>query len=81
MSETRVRTLLDAVERLAQDADPDVIARIARVESEIRGRQRELERPERGGALPAVEDDRLMEETENLLHLAQELPADFARVA
>ncbi|MGW1743471.1 DUF3375 domain-containing protein [Nocardia sp. NPDC001965] len=81
VSESRVRTLLEAVERLAQDADPDVMARIARLESEIRERQQELRRLERGGALEAVGDDRLVEEAENVLHLARELPADFARVA
>ncbi|WP_280462381.1 DUF3375 domain-containing protein [Nocardia carnea] len=81
VSESRVRTLLDAVERLAQDADPDVMARIARLELEIRQRQQELRRLERGGAVETVENDRLVEEAENVLHLARELPADFARVA
>src|SRR5689334_3677019 len=42
VSESRVRTLLEAIERLAQDADPDVMARIARLEVEIRQRQQEL---------------------------------------
>lgn len=81
VSESRVRTLLEAVERLAQDADPDVMARIARLELEIRQRQQELRRLERGGAVETVDDDRLVEEAENVLHLARELPADFARVA
>jgi hypothetical protein len=81
VSESRVRTLLDAVERLAQDADPDVMARIARLAEEIRQRKRELGRLERGGALEAVDDERLLEEAENVLHLARELPANFARVA
>ncbi|WP_280437022.1 DUF3375 domain-containing protein [Nocardia carnea] len=81
VSESRVRTLLEAVERLAQDADPDVMSRIARLELEIRERQQELHRLERGGAVATVDDDRLVEEAENVLHLARELPADFARVA
>lgn len=81
VSESRVRTLLDAVERLAQDADPDVMARIARLQSEIQERQQELLRLENGGTLEAVDDERLVEEAENVLHLARELPADFARVA
>lgn len=81
VSESRVRTLLEAVERLAQDTDPDVMARIARLEMEIQERQEELRRLEHGGAVVAVDDERLIEEAENVLHLARELPADFARVA
>ncbi len=81
VSESRVRTLLEAVERLAQDADPDVMARIARLEVEIRQREQELERLERGGVLDAVDDEQLLEQAENVLHLVRELPADFARVA
>jgi hypothetical protein len=81
VSESRVRTLLDAIERLAQDADPDVMARIARLEVEIMQRQLELTRLERGGTLDAADDEQLLEAAENVLHLARELPADFARVA
>ncbi|MEU5989248.1 DUF3375 domain-containing protein [Spirillospora sp. NPDC047418] len=81
VSESRVRTLLEAVERLAQDADPDVMARMARLQTEIEQRRRELHRLERGGAVDTVGDDQLLEAAENVLHLARELPADFARVA
>lgn len=81
VSESRVRTLLEAIERLALDADPDVTARIARLREEIQQRQNELARLEQGGAVETVEDEQLIEATENVLHLARELPADFARVA
>jgi hypothetical protein len=81
VSESRVRTLLEAIERLAQDADPDVMARITRLHEEIQLRQKELNRLEQGGAVDAVEDEQLLEEAENVLHLARELPADFTRVA
>lgn len=81
VSESRVRTLLEAIERLAQDADPDVMARIARLHEEIQRRQKELTRLEQGGAVETVEDEQLLEAAENVLHLARELPADFARVA
>ncbi|GIG30178.1 hypothetical protein Cma02nite_27780 [Cellulomonas marina] len=80
VSQSRVRTLLDAVEGLAQDADPDVMTRIARIDAEIRERQEEVRRLERTGVVEPVPDDRLLEEAENVLHLARELPADFARV-
>ncbi|TDC69617.1 DUF3375 domain-containing protein [Actinomadura sp. GC306] len=81
VSESRVRTLLEAVERLAQDADPDVMARMARLQTEIDQRRRELARLEKGGEVETVGDDQLLEAAENVLHLARELPADFARVA
>ncbi|WP_239332006.1 DUF3375 domain-containing protein [Frankia sp. CiP3] len=81
VSESRVRTLLEAIERLAQDADPDVMARITRLQEEIQQRQEELVRLEEDGAVETVEDEQLLEAAENVLHLARELPADFARVA
>ncbi|MEO3813408.1 DUF3375 domain-containing protein [Sphaerisporangium sp. B11E5] len=81
VSESRVRTLLEAIERLAQDADPDVMARISRLHEEIQHRQKELTRLEQGGVVETVEDEQLLEAAENVLHLARELPADFARVA
>ncbi|WP_258726887.1 DUF3375 domain-containing protein [Cellulomonas sp. NS3] len=81
VSQSRVRTLLDAVERLAQDADPDVLVRLARLDSEIRRLRAEVARIERTGAVDEVDDEQLLEEAENVLHLVRELPADFARVA
>ncbi len=81
VSESRVRTLLEAIERLAQDADPDVTARMARLHEEIQQREDELSRLEQGGTVESVDDEQLLEAAENVLHLARELPADFARVA
>ncbi|MEU4387547.1 DUF3375 domain-containing protein [Promicromonospora sp. NPDC023805] len=81
VSESRVRTLLDAVERLAQDADPDVAVRMARLQAQIDRLQAELLRLDRGGEVDQVADEELLEEAENVLHLVRELPADFARVA
>jgi hypothetical protein len=74
VSESRVRTLLEAIERLAQEADPDVMARIARLHQEIQQRQKELTRLEQGGGVDTVEDELLLEAAENVLHLARELP-------
>lgn len=80
VSESRVRTLLEAVERLAQDADPDVLTRVARLTEEIAQRRAEIARLDRTGVVDAVDDDTLLEQAENILHLTRELPADFARV-
>ncbi|WP_019137322.1 DUF3375 domain-containing protein [Cellulomonas massiliensis] len=81
VSQSRVRTLLDAVERLAQDADPDVLVRMARLDSEIARLREELERVQRTGVVEPVDDEEVLEQAENVLHLVRELPADFARVA
>lgn len=81
VSQSRVRTLLEAVERLALDADPDVLVRLARIEGEIARLRAEAQRIEHTGTVDAVDDEQLMEEAENVLHLVRELPADFARVA
>lgn len=81
VSQSRVRTLLDALERLAQDADPDVLVRMARLDAEITRLREEVERIQRTGTVDEVDDEQLLEEAENVLHLVRELPADFARVA
>jgi hypothetical protein len=81
VSQSRVRTLLDAVERLAEDADPDVLVRMARLDAEIARLTAELDRVQRTGAVEPVDEETLLEEAENVLHLVRELPADFARVA
>ncbi|MCR6689863.1 DUF3375 domain-containing protein [Cellulomonas sp.] len=81
VSQSRVRTLLDAVGRLAHDADPDVLVRMARLDAEIRRLQDELARLQRTGTVEPVDDEELLEQAENVVHLVRELPADFARVA
>ncbi|MCL2594910.1 MAG: DUF3375 domain-containing protein [Promicromonosporaceae bacterium] len=81
VSRSRVRTLLDAVERLSQDADPDVATRTARLQREIDERRKELKRLDKEGAVPEVSEEQLLEEAENVLALMRELPADFTRVA
>ena len=81
VSQSRVRTLLDAVEHLAQDADPDVMVRIARLDAQIGRLQAELDEVQRTGTVEETDDDELLEEAENVVHLVRELPADFARVA
>lgn len=81
VSQSRVRTLLDAVGRLAEDADPDVLMRMARLDAEIARLKAELDQVQRTGTVEPVGDEQLLEEAENVLHLVRELPADFARVA
>lgn len=80
VSRSRVRTLLDAVERLARDAETDPEQRIAMLLAEREALDAEIARLRNDEAEP-IDDEQLFEEAENVLHLARELPADFSRVA
>ncbi|MFD5224606.1 DUF3375 domain-containing protein [Microbacterium sp. NPDC058342] len=80
VSNSRVRTLLEAVERLSDDAEADPVKRIARLTAERDALDAEILQIQANGAAP-IDDEELYEEAENVLHLARELPADFTRVA
>ncbi|MEJ1088219.1 DUF3375 domain-containing protein [Microbacterium sp. Mu-80] len=80
VSNSRVRTLLEAVERLADSAEADPIKRIVRLTAERDALDAEILRIQAEGTAP-IDDEELYEEAENVLHLARELPADFTRVA
>lgn len=80
VSKSRVRTLLEAVEDLSADAQTDPEARLARLRAERSMIEQEIMRLESGNVEP-VDDEQLIEEAENIVHLAREIPADFARVA
>lgn len=81
VSSSRVRTLLDAVERLAAESETDAAAQLARLQAEREALDSQINRLLAGGEPEPVDDEQLIEEAENVLHLARELPADFARVA
>ncbi|MGC5166679.1 DUF3375 domain-containing protein [Luteimicrobium sp. DT211] len=88
VSESRIRTLLLALEGLARDARPDRASQqralreqIARSRDEIAAAEAELRRLEEGGAVVETPADRLAEQFDNVAALVRELPADFARVA
>ncbi|REJ04521.1 DUF3375 domain-containing protein [Microbacterium bovistercoris] len=80
VSNSRVRTLLEAVERLAGNADGDPARRLRRLKAERDALDAQIAALESGAADP-VPDDELLEEAENVLHLSRGLPADFTRVA
>jgi len=80
VSHSRVRTLLDAVDRLAGNADGDPARRLARLIEERDALDEQIAALQSGAADP-VADDELLEEAENVLHLSRGLPADFTRVA
>lgn len=80
VSNSRVRTLLDAVERLSGNAAEGNELRLTRLRDERLAIDAEIARLEAGESDP-FDDDELLEEAENVLHLARELPADFTSVA
>jgi len=81
VSKSRVRTLLEAVDRLAADAEADPERRMARLLAERDALDAEIARLSADGRADPPDDEQLLEEAENVLHLARELPADFSRVA
>lgn len=81
VTQSRVRTLLESVERLSADADDNPAVRLARLRAERDELEAEIARLEGGGNVEPTGEEQLLEEAENVLHLARELPADFARVA
>lgn len=80
VSNSRVRTLLEAVERLADDAETNPVARLARLTAERNALDAQIEQLI-NGELEPPDDEQLLEEAENVVHLARELPADLSRVA
>ena len=88
VSESRIRTLLVALEGLARDARPDrdsqqraLREQIARSRDELAAAEAELARLEDGGPVVETPTERLVEQFDNVAALVRELPADFARVA
>jgi hypothetical protein len=81
VSNSRVRTLLEAVEHLADSAEADPARRLDRLRQERDLLDAAIARIDETGAADPLDDDELLEEAENVLHLARELPADFTRVA
>ncbi|MCZ2261873.1 DUF3375 family protein [Isoptericola sp. QY 916] len=88
VSESRIRTLLVALDGLARDARPDresqqraLREQVARARDEIAEAEAELARLDAGGAVVQAPTDRLVEQFDNVAALVRELPADFARVA
>ena len=75
-----MRTLLDAVERLARDAETDPARRRDALLAERAALDAEIAALD-DGVMEPLDDEHLLEEAENVIHLARELPADFSRVA
>ena len=83
VSRSRVRTLLESIEQLVHDSEADAEEQLARLRAERDRIDAEISRIAALGPeeYEPLDDDQLLEEAENVLHLARELPADFSRVA
>ena len=80
-SQSRIRTILEAARRCANDANPDRGERIRRLDEQIQRLSAERERIVGGGEIEVASDDRILEEYLNLRDLIAQLPADFLRVS
>lgn len=80
-SQSRIRTILEAARRCANDANPDRGERVRRLDDQIRLLTAERDRIADGGEIDVVSDDRILEEYLNLRDLISQLPADFLRVS
>ncbi len=81
VSSTRMRTLIDTLDRFAHEAQPDRDQRIARIDHDIAQLSRERDELAAGAPMPTMSVQRMVENLDNVRHLVRELPADFARVA
>lgn len=81
VTESRLVALASSLRQLAIDTDPDAGRRLRALEAERRRIDREIERVRRGDATARVLDPaRAEERVTDILHQAQGMPADFARV-
>jgi hypothetical protein len=80
-SQSRIKTILEAARRCANDANPDRGERIRRLDEQIQRLKAERERIAGGGEIAVASDDRILEEYLNLRDLIAQLPADFLRVS
>ncbi|MDO5083350.1 MAG: DUF3375 domain-containing protein [Arachnia propionica] len=80
ISESRLTTIVEAVNRTALDANPDREARIAALEDEIARLSAEHARLAAGGELRTATDDEVLSGYLNVRNLLSQLPGDFRRL-
>ena len=79
VTESRLSTLSTQLSALARDSDPDTESRLARLRAERDALDRRIAAVE-SGDFPVLAGARALERTREILALASEVPADFARV-
>ncbi len=81
LSESTIATVLHAARQCAMDANPDVQARLARLDEQMAALQAERDRVAGGGEIDVASDSRMLERLANLNRLLADLPADFLAAA
>ena len=79
VTESRLTTILDRVHRLTVSTDPDASTRLAALRAERDRIDAEIDRVA-AGEYEVLAAERAMEQARDILGLADEIPADFARV-
>ena len=79
VTESRLVSLAAAIRQLAIDTDPDVTRRLEALTAERNRIDAEIDRV-RAGEVTVIDGRRALERVTDVLLLAQDLPADFARV-
>ena len=80
ISESRINTILDAVRRVATEANPDRQARIDRLDAQIAQLTAERDRLAAGGEVARPSTTRCSTATPTSVALIGQLPSDFKRV-
>ena len=78
-TESRLAVVLDALERLAEETDPDAARRILKLEAERARIDREIAAIGRG-ELDVLDDERALERAREIIALTDGLTADFRQV-
>lgn len=78
--QSRIRTIIAAARRCAMDADPDLDARLARIDEQIAELRAERDQLA-AGAVPMVPEARVVEQYLNIRDMTAQLPADFLRLS
>lgn len=79
VTESRLATILDRLQALSRDTDPDDVTRLAALHAERDRIDARIDRVERG-EIDVMPPEQAVERIRDILSLAEEVPADFARV-
>ncbi|MFB9165476.1 DUF3375 domain-containing protein [Arthrobacter psychrochitiniphilus] len=80
LNSSRLSTLLNSIETLSQQSDPNPESRIAALEAEILERRHEINALQNGASPAVLSNDSAVAATRSVLDLAASLPADFKRM-
>lgn len=79
VTQSRLTTIVDRLHRLSMDTDPDVSRRIETLRADRRRLDEQIAALE-SGVVDVLPQERAVEQAQDVLSLASELPEDFARL-